>query len=448
MTTDSNVFPLFPNACAGLEDHSEELDELSERDRQTRLYRAMAKIDSEDPALVGRLCEVVATAVFDLCAIHLRAAGGATRLVWAHDVNPTLGARIRALIADDLERHLTDMELRLLNRDGVVEFQNMTLRGADPRVELNAHSVLVLRLPATNGVSLGTLMVARHATSRAFTATDLALLQWIASTMGMKLETNRLRRDLRNKNRALSKSTAELRSKAEALTDAVRARDDFIAAAAHELKTPLSTLDLQTEIVRRAISDQLPDGDLQHNVDAMQRQVHRLNRLVSRLLDTSQLKAGQLTLEYELVGLHELGADVVERFRRPAEQQGIELAFHATPVCGYWDADRLDQVMSNLLSNALKYTKRGRIEVSISRTAESAVIDVRDDGDGIPMADIKRIFEQFERGPNAARQSGLGLGLWIASHIVQRLGGSITVHSEPGVGSRFEVVLPIEPASH
>ncbi len=435
------AIPFIPEVYTGLEDRSEELEELSDKDIRIRFYQAMAAVDPDDPDLVAQLCEAIASVMFDLCAIHLYTADGGLALVSAYDVNEVLGARVQELFADDLVGlKLAPRHLAALERIGVTElsdgaqFESRT----DPSLRLRAHSLLVSRLQTSRGEPFGTIVTARHATTRPYDDADRALLQWIASHVTMKLETGRLHRDLRAKNQ-------QLQQKAEALGRAVRVRDEFIGAAAHELKTPLSTLALQVEIVRRELAALPLEAamGLERNVEAMRRQVDRLNRLVGRLLDTTQLTEGELALELREVDLLPLTQEVVERFRPLAEQSGLFLALQATSVIGTWDADRLDQVISNLLSNAIKYSRDGEIRIVVEEQDGLAIIRVSDDGIGVPEQSIERIFNRFERASNAERTAGLGLGLWIANQIVRRLGGTIAVHSGMMGGSTFEVALPL-----
>jgi signal transduction histidine kinase len=174
----------------------------------------------------------------------------------------------------------------------------------------------------------------------------------------------------------------------------------------------------------------------------MIRQTDRLGGLVGNLLDVSRLAAGKLDLTPEKFDLVELVRDVAERLRDQASAP-FELRLDG-PVVGTWDRLRVDQVITNLVSNALKYGRGKPVSLAAGARGNVAVVEVSDQGIGIAAADQKRIFERFERAVSPSSYGGLGLGLYIARQIVEALGGSIRVESTPGAGSRFIVELPRE----
>jgi signal transduction histidine kinase len=229
--------------------------------------------------------------------------------------------------------------------------------------------------------------------------------------------------------------------------DAIGVRDQFLAVASHELKTPLTAILLVISGVERSlakISGAPPV--MRRKVEILSRQAHRLDQLVTSLLDVARIEAGRLHVDIEDVDLCAVVRDVVERHEQDAAQAGCVLEIVAgEPITGAWDHSRVDQVVSNLLSNAIKYGAGKPVSVVAEARGERARLSVTDRGIGIAPEDHARVFQRFERA--AARGfSGIGLGLWITREIVTRLGGSIHLESNLGAGARFTVELPIRPA--
>jgi signal transduction histidine kinase len=225
--------------------------------------------------------------------------------------------------------------------------------------------------------------------------------------------------------------------------EALQERDDFLSIASHELKTPLTSLLLQSEALRN--SARRTDADaVVHKAEVIRRNVDRLSRLVSSLLDLSRIAAGRLEIELEDVELGALVREVATRFEEQAERAGCALVVDtpSEPVVGRWDGLRLDEVLTNLLSNAIKYGTGRPVELRVRRDGDLARVAVRDHGIGISEADQRRIFERFERAVSKRHYGGFGLGLWISRQIVQSLGGDVHVESALGKGSTFTVELP------
>jgi signal transduction histidine kinase len=229
--------------------------------------------------------------------------------------------------------------------------------------------------------------------------------------------------------------------------EALKARDDFLSVASHELKTPLTTLKLQTQRLQALLSpaagEQVDRGRLSRMIAPYSRQVLRLEKLVNQLLDVTRISAGRLQLEREEVDLSKLVVELTERFREELAQAGCSLELSASePVVGRWDPFRLDQVISNLLSNAIKYGAGGAVAVRVTQDDKHGYVTVRDRGIGIAKAEQERIFAPFERVVSVRHYGGLGLGLYIARRIVDAHGGRITVESREGEGAAFTVELP------
>jgi signal transduction histidine kinase len=230
------------------------------------------------------------------------------------------------------------------------------------------------------------------------------------------------------------------------LERAVRVRDDFLSIASHELRTPLTTLSLKTDNLLRALErgDEIPGEQLIQRMKRVRQQIHRLDHLVQGLLDVSRISAGRLEIQCEEFDLGELAREVAGRMREEFDRIGVPAHLDIAPgVCGSWDRFRIDQVLTNLLSNAMKYGLRQPIDLTVTAAAGRARVSVHDRGIGIPPEHHARIFERFERAVSERNYGGLGLGLWISHQIVQALGGTISVASAPGAGSVFTVELPL-----
>lgn len=225
---------------------------------------------------------------------------------------------------------------------------------------------------------------------------------------------------------------------------AVRMRDDFLSVAAHELRTPLTTLQIELQALQRAVGQgriTLPEAQSTKLARA-QRQVITLVRLVEALLDVSRISAGRLELQPEETDLAEVVREVVSRFSEQLTIAGCMLELRVMPASGRWDRLRLEQVVTNLLTNAMKFGRGRPIEISVEAETHAARLRVRDHGIGIDPAALGRIFDRFERAVSTRSYGGLGLGLYITRQIVAAHGGTIEVQSQPGQGATFTVTLP------
>ncbi len=226
------------------------------------------------------------------------------------------------------------------------------------------------------------------------------------------------------------------------LEEALRVRDDFLLAASHDLKTPLMTLQLNVQLLLRGFG---PDGDARvlARLRSMERQVAHMSLLVNRLLAVS--RGGLSVLALEEVDLAALTREVVARYQDQLRWAGCEVTVDANaPVVGRWDRARLDEVIANLLGNAMKYGAGRPVAVAVEGAGAMARLKVSDRGVGIPAAEQERIFGKFERAAESGDRPGMGLGLWIVDRVVEALGGTIHVDSVPGQGSTFTVELPID----
>lgn len=232
------------------------------------------------------------------------------------------------------------------------------------------------------------------------------------------------------------------------LREAVQARDEFLSIASHELRTPITSVQLQLQFLLRAAPATDAEGavSLVHRrVESTLRSMAQLHQLVSTLLDVSRIRAGRLDLHREPVDLSSLTRDLVSRVQEDAAGARCALRLMVDePLVGSWDRVRVEQVITNLLSNAFKYGAQRPVEVYVTREGDFARLCVKDHGIGIAPEDQARIFHRFERAVSQRHYSGFGLGLWIVRQIVEALHGDIRVESRPNAGSSFIVRLPLE----
>jgi PAS domain S-box-containing protein len=244
----------------------------------------------------------------------------------------------------------------------------------------------------------------------------------------------------------ISRDLTERKRGEDALREADRRKDEFLATLAHELRNPLAPLRNGLQIIRLSGGSQ---SALQGTVHMMNRQLTHLVRLVDDLLDVARIRSGKVELRKSIVSLAEVLATSAEASRAVIDAHRHQLSID-TPdedLLVEGDFDRLAQVLSNLLSNAAKYMESGgQIRVTLTREGDGAVLKVADAGIGIPEADLPRVFELFSqvRAHQGRAEGGLGIGLSLAKSLIELHGGSISAHSAgPGQGSQFTVRLPL-----
>ncbi|WP_375755194.1 GAF domain-containing protein [Corallococcus exercitus] len=298
------------------------------------------------------------------------------------------------------------------------------LSEADPASARAGGTCAYLCVPLrVRGHTLGALTFVTS--KRAYDAQDLALAQELARRAALALDNASLYRDARQ---------------------AIRLREEFLSIASHELKTPISALQLQVQSLLAGLNRSGAGFDLERlkrGLERVDRQVKRQTLLVNDLLDVSRLSAGKLELVLEPLELGALVREVAERFEQEYARSGTPLELSlSTEVRGEWDRLRLDQVFTNLFSNALKYGRGNPVHVSLELEGDRARLRVRDGGIGIAKEHLPRLFHRFERAVSERNYGGFGLGLWIARQIVEAMGGHIEVESVLGEGSTFIVELP------
>jgi two-component system, OmpR family, sensor kinase len=247
---------------------------------------------------------------------------------------------------------------------------------------------------------------------------------------------------------AVSKLAA-LRQQVEELRQAVRARDDFIAIAAHELRNPMTPIAGLAELAlaaARKAEDTCPPL-VMTLLDRMQLAVQEFVKRATRLLDVSRIEAGNLRLERSVVDLSALVLVVVQKYDVAARRGGSPLDLDIEHgVVGLWDRLAVEQVVENLLSNALKFGAGKPVTVRLRSDARFAQLEVQDRGIGMLPDQQARIFGRFEQVVTQHRGSGFGVGLWIANRLVRAMDGGIAVSSRVGEGSTFTITLPLPPS--
>lgn len=246
-----------------------------------------------------------------------------------------------------------------------------------------------------------------------------------------------------------SKDITDKKISEEALHEALFYRDEFLSIASHELKTPLTSLKLQSQLFKRSVAKQDKMAYSQERIDRLadevDRQVKRLTRLVDDMLDISRIRSGKLSIQPEKVNLALLASEVLERSRSMFEDNDrVAPALRRCDPCEvFCDRFRIEQVMGNLLNNAYRYGRGQPVSVEVITKGNVAHVSIIDQGIGIDRQDKEKIFTRFRRAVPASEVSGLGLGLYIAKQIVEAHGGAIRVESELNKGSTFTVELPL-----
>ncbi|HET7505064.1 MAG TPA: PAS domain S-box protein [Kofleriaceae bacterium] len=301
---------------------------------------------------------------------------------------------------DDLRAGKTEYELEVASREGRFEDEGWRLRKDGSRFWAN---VVITALRAPDGHLVGFAKVTRDLTER------------------RKLETERVQ---------LAHAQ-----------EAIRLRDEFLSLASHELKTPLAVLQLQLEVLH----DRIGTGDpaVLAKIERGSRACLRLAELIEALLDVSRIATGRFELQLQRSDLSEIVAGAVDRMHEIAEAAGCALSITTEPAPGVWDRSRIDQVITNLVSNAIRYAAGAPIEIAVSATADTVTIEVRDHGPGLPDGQLARIFERFERAASMRHYGGLGLGLYVVRQIIEAHGGSVSAKNATGGGACFTVRLPL-----
>jgi PAS domain S-box-containing protein len=418
--------------------------DISARKRHETHLRFLAEVSAllvnslDVKATLSSVARLVVPTLADLCAVETVAEDGALVLDAVVHVDPARAERVRELRQRFPRRPETpDGVLQVIRTGRPMLVRDMPdsifvqdAGGEDERLRaflsLGIHSYLVVPLLA-RGKALGVILLSYTESGRQYDEVDLHLAEELARRAALALDNARLYEQAR---------------------EAIRLRDEFLSVASHELRTPLTPLQMKLQALRReaesAPQSVLTADRVVRGMEVAEAQVRRLSTLVRALLDVSRLGDGPLALELEEVDLTALVREVVSRFEAQAAKAECELCLHVPRlVVGRWDRLRLEQVLTSLLSNALKYGAGRPVHVHVDSREGRATLTVRDEGLGIQPENLSRIFGKFERAVSERNYGGLGLGLYIARRIVEALGGTITARSIPGQGATFEVSLPL-----
>jgi signal transduction histidine kinase len=387
---------------------------------------------------------------------------------------------VNVLIVDDLSENLLALEA-VLRQQGRTVFQAAS--GEEALALLLEHefalAILDVQMPGMNGFELAELMrgtektrhipivfvtAAGKESNYAFKGYESGAVdflykpldvQAVQSKVNVFVELYRQRRETRRQVAALEKSRkeqeallAQLQTAQQELQKAVRMRDEFMSVVAHELLTPLNTLFLETQLrkleLERGNTAMFSTTGLAQIFARDQHQIQSMLELIDGILDVSRIRNNRLSIRPRPTELSAVVKRAVGQLSSQALAAASSIAVRADePIQGDWDEFRIEQVIVNLLSNALRYGESNPVEISLCSLPGSARIEVRDQGKGIPAHDQKRIFEEFERGPHSEGPAGFGLGLYISRQLVEAHGGTLDLLSLEGKGSNFRVTLPL-----
>lgn len=253
---------------------------------------------------------------------------------------------------------------------------------------------------------------------------------------------------LEDRNQLIQDRNAEVQRKASELEQSTRYKSEFLANMSHELRTPLNSILLLSRLLKENMDHNLSKDQVEY-AEVIYSSGNGLLSLIDEILDLSKIEAGKMQLEYEQVRVAEIIQDISALFEPVAKEKNLTLDLHvAADVPEYMDTDkmRLEQVLRNLLSNALKFTNQGKVSLHVSRSGEGLVRwKVTDTGIGIPEEKQKQIFDAFQQADGSTRRKfgGTGLGLSISKELMKLLQGSLSLESEPGKGSTFTALLPL-----
>jgi signal transduction histidine kinase len=386
----------------------------------------------------------------------------------------------KLLIVDDLPENLLALEA-LIKREDRIVYKALS---ADEALSLLlqhefALAILDVQMPDMNGFELAELMRGTEKTRNipivfvsaagrelnyAFKGYESGAvdflhkpldIQAVKSKVNVFVDLYRQSKAMKEQVLALEQSRREqetllkqLQNTQLELEQAVRMRDDFMSIVAHEVRTPLNGLILETQLRKMHLARDNAAAftlDKMHAmVDRDERQIKSLIRLIEDMLDVSRIRTGNLSIRPTRIDLSTLVRHLLHNFSQQIDAAEASVTLDAAqPVIGNWDEFRIEQVISNLLTNALRYGAKSPISVKVYSEGGQALVDVQDQGIGISEENQKRIFQQFERVSAKHAVAGLGLGLFISEQIVTAHGGTITVQSRIGEGALFRVCLPL-----
>jgi signal transduction histidine kinase len=386
----------------------------------------------------------------------------------------------KLLIVDDLPENLLALEALIRGQDRSV-YQALS---ADDALSLLlqhefALAIIDVQMPGTDGFELAELMRGTEKTKNipiifvsaagremnyAFQGYESGAVDFlhkpldvhaVRSKVSVFVDLYRQRKAINEQVEALERGRREqeallkrLQATQEELEHAVRMRDDFMSIVSHEVRTPLNGLILETQLRKLHLARDNADAFTLDKIRAMverdERQIKSLIHLIEDMLDVSRIRTGKLSIRPKCFDLAQLVVGLVGNFSQQATEAESSISVDAVqPVIGTWDEFRIEQVIANLLTNALRYGAKSPVHVKVYLENDMACVDVADHGVGISEENQARIFQQFERVSANHVSGGLGLGLYICEQIVAAHGGTIGVQSAIGEGALFHVSLPL-----
>lgn len=400
--------------------------ERFERERAAALAETSKEIQTLDlDDALRRLVRLGAALVGDACVVTLLE-GDAPRAVVAAHRDPELDVCAQRVVGTTVtDPHsmvlIALRENRAVRIGDARDYRSSMAEGETYRRDRGIVSLLACPL-RVRGEVIGTVGVSRDAGGRFYTEADEHFLQDLADRAAHVIHNARLYREARHAN--------EL-------------KDAFLAVASHELRTPIGSLWLTIQATLTQVAAGTMSLDqVRPRLERAESHVKRLAALVERMLDASRIHAGRLELVDEDTDLVGLTRAVAQRFDE-ASDAGGPIAIDSPPtLVGRWDREWLDQVITNLISNAVKYGEGKPIELQVVDHGATAELCVVDHGMGIATENQERIFERFERAVPTRNYPGFGIGLWLVREVVTAMGGTIRVESRPGNGATFVVSLP------
>jgi PAS domain S-box-containing protein len=417
----------------------QDITELKKTEQRLRLLADVGAVLGQSPdyqeTLQG-LAELVVPHLADWCVVDVVDSHGPRRVAVAH-----ADAAKRAL-AEEIERRyprdpdqssglntvmstgepaLTPTVTREMLRSVAVDDEHLELL---ERAGIGSAAIVPL---VARGQVLGAMSVLRAPGATPYSEADLPLLEELARRAALSIDNARL---------------------LDEANEAVRLRDDFLAMASHDMRTPLSVILANVQLARRKLgSDQAAEAA--RHLEAAERTTQKMTGLVGELMDVTILRSGRpLPLSHDPVDLTALAAGFADEYQRMSERHVIAVS-GVDRLVGEWDATRVERVLRNLIDNALKYSPDGgRITIAVSEEADAsggrwATICVADEGVGIPEDELPQLFEKYHRGSNTRELRGTGLGLAGSQAVIAQLGGTIEVSSRLGEGSSFTIRLPM-----
>lgn len=416
-----------------------DIEEQKQAEEQQRLLAEISVLLVSSPdyeQMLAQLARLIVPLLADWCAVHILEEGSdIRRLAFAHSdpaKQALVGDRPERYPLDPSARHIVSHVLRSSEPEFYPDVPDALLTEAARDQEhlqtlraLGFTSYMCLPMVA-RGHTLGTITLVTAESGRRYGKAELVFGEDIASRAAIALDNARLYRDAQ---------------------EAVRARDQFLSIASHELKTPLTSLIGYIDLMQRRAtrSGDMTERD-QRAVRVIGEQAGRLNKLVGALLDLSRIETGQLSIERGLVDLKALTHRLVDEIQPTTDRHSLVFSATDQPLMLLGDELRLEQVLQNLIQNAIKYSPTGgTVTVQLDRDGNNASVRVSDQGIGIPAAAQPQLFRRFYRAPNADAQhiSGMGIGLYVVKEIVELHGGTVDVASQEGQGSTFTIRLPL-----